>query len=227
MDLCEQCQPKTQSFTAAELTGLWDSLAQCCQRAKLLNLHQTTACLLELVDTSTVCINSLLAFFFYFRVVKLHKFHNTSPSIIFSTSSAHQVQLNLIKASFIKLWQVQTAVGHSSLHIFHQKPTQPPLVLLIPDPEACKKWSTFLEQPNLLPASSHQESPRWFLHASSSCYLPCTSSHTNTHTHAQIHTPTQEPEDIMASVACRSTWIHVKASFSPLFLKTEGGCKQS
>ena len=38
-----------------------------------------------------------------------------------------------------------------------------------------------LEQPNLLPASSHQESPRWFLYASSSCFLPCTSSHTHTH----------------------------------------------
>lgn len=40
-----------------------------------------------------------------------------------------------------------------------------------------------LEQPNLLPASSHQESPGWFLYASSSCFLPCTSSHTSLFAH--------------------------------------------
>lgn len=45
-----------------------------------------------------------------------------------------------------------------------------------------------LEQPNLLPASSHQESPGWFLHASSSCFLPRTSSHTSLYPHTHTHT---------------------------------------
>ncbi len=45
-----------------------------------------------------------------------------------------------------------------------------------------------LEQPNLLPVSSHRESPGWFLHASSSCFLPRTSSHTSSNLHAHTNT---------------------------------------
>ncbi len=45
-----------------------------------------------------------------------------------------------------------------------------------------------LEQPNLLPASSHQESPGWFFYASSSCFLLCTSPHTSIYPHAHTNT---------------------------------------
>lgn len=82
-----------------------------------------------------------------------------------------------------------------------------------------------LEQPNLLPASSHQESPGWFLYASSSCFLPCTSPHTSIypHAHTNTHASTQGPEDISASPGLREhTDARQSLIFSSLFENGEG-----
>lgn len=60
------------------------------------------------------------------------------------------------------------------------------------------------------------------MHPALVSFLALLHTHLYTHMYTQIHTSTQGPEDILTPVACRSTRIHVKASFSPLFLKTGG-----
>lgn len=100
--------------------------------------------------------------------------------------------------------------------------------LLIPDPEACEKWSTLAlwsSRTYFLPLHTRRAPGGSSSHPALVSFLALLRTHPRTHMRTLVLASTQSPEDILASVACRNTRMHVKDSFSPLFLKTGGGLK--